>query len=216
MNLEARSWSFDLALTRQRPVCFGCLADLGGDRVVKTDGRAFCKECAVQCLSHEAARALWGNARQFVVRSLGLELGPVALHLLTPEKLHQRLGTVWTGRVTRNVGYFEDGPRGASVSLEVSLPMDFASEVLAHELGHAWYSRRSPQRAPEHLHEGFAQWVAYRFCQHRGLERQLARIMNRAGPMGFGVRKLLSLERELGRETLLSRLRDGKAPHLTT
>ena len=198
------AWSLYDRLGGERR-CYGCAESLVDRPAVLEDGRAFCDACWDGLCSADELRVLFGQCRQFVNAVLGLPLPhELELVLLDPITLGSRIGDTWLGTLARNVGQFENTQLGARVLLECPLPRDLASEVLAHELGHAWFELATQGKRSETSSEGFAQWVAYHYCKHIGLEQQVDRILARVGPMGHGVKYWLDRERRVGRAAMLS------------
>jgi hypothetical protein len=178
--------------------CYACFEPTGADRTLDADGRVFCSACAPQRISSRAELlALWSRARRFL-RGIVPNVPRAALRELGPGELSLASGIPWLGTPERKLGQTLISPAGIEVSIEGGLPRDLTAEVLAHELGHAWYARHGLARAPETTIEGFPQWVAYGFCRYLGYRHQLKRILARPGPMGRGARALVALEAKSG------------------
>jgi hypothetical protein len=208
-----QGYAFRLGADR---ICYACLEALGPRHALDDDGRAFCDTCAHQRLAdREQLLELWKKLRGYVHGELGIDPPPATVHELSPVELARQVGMVWTGGVERILGHTEVSPERTRILIETALPLDLASEVLAHEIGHLWYASAGAPGTAETLVEGFPQWVAYSYCRGTGLEQQMKRILHRPGAMGKGVRQLVAFERKHGREAVIAAVRRPGRPPTT-
>jgi hypothetical protein len=205
-------WAFGAGSEK---ICYACLEPLGEGRILDEDGRAFCGSCASKRLAdRDTLLELWKRVRGYTRVRLRLRVPPATLHELSPVALGRQLGVEWTGGVERALAQTQVNPMRSAILIESGLPIDLASEVLAHEVGHLWFAHYGDSGAGENMIEGFPQWVAYGFCRESGLRAQMDRILHRPSTMGRGVRQLVNLERQKGRDAVIgvAKARPGRTP----
>jgi len=82
---------------------------------------------------------------------------------------------------------------------------DSAFETLAHEYAHVWQARHCPRNQELIFKEGFAEWVSYRAMVHRKMySRAEEKLKETDAIYGEGLRKMLELERKIGRRELIN------------
>jgi aminopeptidase N len=80
-------------------------------------------------------------------------------------------------------------------------------QVAAHEYAHAWQGEKCPVLRDILIHEGFAEWAAYRILGHYGYGRAQARMRERDDIYGQGLRWALDLEAKQGTAKLIEACR---------
>lgn len=164
-------------------------------------------------LDVRAWRLLWRELIEYLRRGLGLEIPrDVGLYLLDAGQLAYRTG--WSpmapSRVLGCCVNWNAWNARSSVLVDQSLSLELASEVLAHELAHVWQARHCPREQSEAMREGFAQWVAFRYCASKGFARQQHEMRQRDGVKGQGLRRLLAIEHVLGSPAIVARVRSAR------
>jgi len=82
---------------------------------------------------------------------------------------------------------------------------DSAFETLAHEYAHVWQAKNCPRKQDLKFKEGFAEWVSYRAMVHKKMYSRAEDKLKEKDPIyGDGLRKMIELERKLGRRELIN------------
>jgi hypothetical protein len=84
------------------------------------------------------------------------------------------------------------------IYIQTGLPRLLFLQIASHEYAHAWQGENCPMLSDPLVHEGFAEWVAYRVVSHYGYERGLERMRTRRDVYGEGLRWALALEQRSG------------------
>lgn len=96
------------------------------------------------------------------------------------------------------MGLFLRKGRRRLMAILSGLPQALFIQTVAHEWAHAWHGENCPLLEDPMMREGFAEWVAYRTLLALGAARQAARMLNRDGLYGEGLRRVLRLEEQYG------------------
>jgi hypothetical protein len=84
------------------------------------------------------------------------------------------------------------------IYVQTGLPRLLFLQVASHEFAHAWQGENCPLLRDARLHEGFAEWVAYRVLGHYGYYDQMTHMKARDDIYGQGLQWVLDLESKVG------------------
>jgi hypothetical protein len=194
----------DLCAPTQR--CDACTLPLGKRWQLLPDGRRLC----YRCLS-EGVFTKW---TAIAIKLQVLELFESVVGSKPPLDVQcqivdaRRLGHILGHKPGRVVGLCEARYMGDTlvVSIVSGLRPALFTEVLAHELAHAWLRANAPRRVPLEINEGFAEWVAYRVIEKKGYHGLMQHMLEKKGMYGEGLRFFLAVESLWGAEFILSRI----------
>lgn len=184
----------------QRPPCDVCGAPLTNEHWQLSDGRNTCANChATAIYAPQVAVALYEEMKQTSAQHLGLTLNiPTGLALVDRNQLREVIrrqkasergdiqgqassiaSSILEDEAQRTLGLYARRGLRRGIYLQSGLPRMLFLQVAAHEYAHAWQGENCPTLRAGLMHEGFAEWVAYRliglYGYHRGQERMLAR-----------------------------------------
>jgi aminopeptidase N len=80
-------------------------------------------------------------------------------------------------------------------------------QVAAHEYAHAWQGENCPLLNNVLVHEGFAEWLAYRVLEYYHYSQGQQRMLQRTDLYGNGLRWALDLEARVGSAGLVDACR---------
>ena len=193
---------------QQRPHCDVCGAPLGKEGQRLTGGQYRCGECArTLVLDEPGVQALYQMVIQQAKSVLGISVAVLpALIVADPPELAtvrhtfgaQHASPEGTGQHV--VGFFTQRGSRRTIYIERGLPRASLIGTLAHEYAHAWQADHSPHDQDMLLHEGFAEWVAYKILIALGHTREAARATRREDLYGQGLRHFIALEQRSGRQ----------------
>ena len=212
---------------RSRPPCDVCGAPLTQEYWQLSDGRLTCATChATAVYSPEAAAGLYDEIKAVVAGDLDLRLNiPTGLALVDRNQLRQvieqQLAPGNGGRsaarlaqppppsdarplpvhpldADNTLGLYARRGMRRGIYIQTGLPRLLFLQIAAHEYAHAWQGENCPMLRDPLIHEGFAEWVAYRVVSHYGYERGLERMRKRQDIYGDGLRWALDLEQRFG------------------
>jgi hypothetical protein len=86
------------------------------------------------------------------------------------------------------------------IYIQTGLPRMLFLQVAAHEFAHAWQGENCPLLDDPLVHEGFAEWVAYRVLGDYGYAHGQERMCSRTDIYGQGLRQILDIEVSQGLE----------------
>jgi hypothetical protein len=188
---------------RGQPRCDACggVAAPSGHRL--HDGRHICADChATAVYDDTKAGELYGRVLELMARDLGLQLSiRPTLSLVGRDQmlalLAQNKGED-ADRPELVFGLFVRRGRKRAIYVEFGLPQILMTQVLAHELAHAWQGENCPLLRDPLFREGFAEWVAYRVLLALGAVKKVALMEGRSDLYGQGLQAVLGLERAGG------------------
>jgi hypothetical protein len=159
--------------------------------------------------------------KQAVAQILGLQLNvPTGLALVDRNQLGEiirRQQASMRSSATKTVEldpqqtlglYARRGIR-RGIYVQTGLPRMLFLQVASHEYAHAWQGENCPLLRDLLVHEGFAEWVAYRVLGHYGYSRGQERMLSRGDTYGQGLRWALDVEAERGSHGLLQACREA-------
>lgn len=94
----------------------------------------------------------------------------------------------------RTLGIYTRRGMRRGIYVQTGLPRMLFLQVAAHEFAHAWQGENCPLLRTVLLHEGFAEWVAYRVLGHYRYSRGQGLMLARQDIYGQGLRWALELE----------------------
>jgi len=198
-----------LECAEQRPPCDVCGAPLGKDGQRLAGGQYRCGECArTLVLDEQSVQALYQMVIQQAQTVLGISAATLpTLIVADPPELATvrqnfaaRRPASPEGAIQHVVGFFTQQGAKRTIYVERGLPRASLIGTLAHEYAHAWQADHNPCDQKTLLHEGFAEWVAYRILVALGHTREAARATRREDIYGQGLRYFITLEQQSGRQ----------------
>ncbi len=84
------------------------------------------------------------------------------------------------------------------IYIQTGLPRMLFLQVAAHEYAHAWQGENCPMLREGLVHEGFAEWLAYRVIGDYGYSKGQQRMLERQDIYGQGLRWALQIEASQG------------------
>jgi len=192
---------------RGQPRCDVCGGVAGPGSRQLHDGRHICADCHATAVYDDAkAGELYGRVLEIMARDLGLQLSiRPALSLVDRDQMLALLAQTKdedTDRPELVFGLFVRHGRKRAVYVEFGLPQILMTQVLAHELAHAWQGENCPLLRDPLFREGFAEWVAYRVLLALGAVKKVALMEGRTDLYGQGLQAMLGLERAGGTEAV--------------
>ncbi len=216
----------------ERPHCDTCGKPVASSGRTLSDGRTICARCDAAAIrsSSEAQRL----ARE-VIEILSRELGIHVAHSFDLALVDRRQMAAATGRKKGNevrsgsrtemkeMGFFNtrllpESPR-PTILIMSDLPPAAFLETFAHEYAHLWQFERNPELDDAYLCEGFAQWVAAKLLENKGLDAALAKLRKRTdGTYGKGYHRMVQYEESVDGDVakVLFMISGGKNPRKST
>lgn len=217
---------------RSRPPCDVCGAPLTHEYWELSDGRVICAGCHASAVySPEAAAALYARLKEVIVGDLGLALNiPTGLALVdrnqlrqvieqqsglrTPDPMAQTSPAAQSGSAAdpeldanHTLGLYARRGMRRGIYIQTGLPRLLFLQIAAHEYAHAWQGENCPMLRDPRIHEGFAEWVAYRAIGHYGDDRGQERMLSRQDIYGKGLRWALDMETRRGAQRVIDACR---------
>ena len=209
------------------PRCFACQIPVRNGNALSC-GRVICRNCSRTAVSDPVrARALFDEVRRTVHSALGIATGhPIEFSLTDPAALH-RLSNAKSGTmveqglflynaeveqvVTRNFlgKKIRESVRRKNEKFRIFvldfLPEDRMEYVIAHELAHDWMAVHYPGIREEWIREGFAEYIAWRYNQHKKRKPLNRRIEINTDPVyGEGFRRIREIAEKRGFQGLMN------------
>lgn len=197
---------------RQRPPCDVCGAPLTDEHWQLSDGRMICASCHVTAIyAPDVALALYEELKKISAQHLGLSLNiPTGLALVDRNQLREvirrqqasglahppvnNLDGELEEEARRTLGLYARRGLRRGIYIQTGLPRMLFLQVAAHEYAHAWQGENCPMLRSGLVHEGFAEWVAYRLIGFYGYPRGQERMLARQDVYGRGLRWALAEE----------------------
>ena len=107
----------------------------------------------------------------------------------------------------RTLGLYARRGMRRGIYIQTGLPRMLFLQVAAHEYAHAWQGENSPTLRDGLVHEGFAEWVAYRLIGLYGYDRAQERMLARQDIYGQGLRWALDEEAAHGMQGVIEACR---------
>ncbi|MEW5872092.1 MAG: zinc-binding protein [Chloroflexota bacterium] len=200
------------ACYKERQACDVCTAPLTNDYWRLSDGRLMCVHCYTTAIYAPGdAASLYEEMKGVVVKTLGITLNvPTGLALVDRNQLaaviHQQQelirasgnGVVDELDPQRTLGVYTRRGMRRGIYIQTGLPRLLFLQVAAHEYAHAWQGENCPLLRDTLVHEGFAEWAAYRVLGHYGYKRGQERMLARTDIYGRGLKWALDLESNRG------------------
>jgi hypothetical protein len=185
---------------RERPPCDVCAAPLTDEHWRLSDGRLTCARCHATAVdTPEEAATIYEQMKNAALNLLGLSLNiPTGLALVDRNQLAEIIqmqgddGLAHDPRNTLGI-YTRRGTR-RGVYIQSGLPRLLMVQVAAHEFAHAWQGENCPLQHEPLVHEGFAEWVAYKILGYFRLPHRQERMLARTDLYGQGLKWALDLE----------------------
>ena len=209
------------------PRCFSCQIPVRNGAQLSC-GRIICPRCSRSSVSDlAAARAIFDEVRKTLRSALNIGTGhPIEFSLTDPATLH-RLSNAKSGSmveqglflynaevekvITRNFlgKKIRESVRRKNEKFQVFvldfLPQDRMEYVMAHELAHDWMAVRYPGIREEWIREGFAEYIAWRYNQHKQRKALNRRIETNTDPVyGEGFRRIREIAEKRGFQGLMN------------
>ena len=196
-----------------RKPCDVCGAPLTDSKWSLSDGRLTCAYCHSTAIYDPVeATALYEQMSKVLDRLLDLSLNiPTGLALVDRNQLaeilvqqkdkspnHQQESSGLNPQHTLGL-YARRGIR-RGIYIQNGLPRMLFLQVAAHEFAHAWQGENCPLLKDAMIHEGFAEWVAYRVLGDYGYTHSQERMCSRKDIYGKGLRLILNVENTQGIE----------------
>ena len=198
-----------------RPICDTCGAPLGDAQWRLSDGRIACGDChATAIYEQPAAVQEYEHITNRVCGLLGLSLNiatPVVLvdrNQLADVASQQNLPEA--ASLDRMLGLYARLGMRRGIYMQTGLPRSLFIQVAAHEYAHAWQGENCPLLNDPLVREGFAEWVAYKTLEHYGLEKQRARMLQRADLYGEGLKWAAAVEKAGGAPAVIAACRAAR------
>ena len=203
------------------PRCFSCQIPVrNGKRL--SGGRTICPRCSSSAVADQKqARAIFDEVRRTLETELHIfTRHPIEFSLVDPETLH-RLSNAKSGSMIEQ-GLFRynadeehvvvknflgmkirESVRRKNVKYQVfvldHLPVKQMEYVMAHEIAHDWMAVHYPGIREEWIREGFAEYIAWRYNQHKKRPELNLRIESNTDPVyGEGFRRIRELVKNNG------------------
>jgi hypothetical protein len=214
---------------RKRPPCDICGAPLTNEQWRLSDGRVTCAHChATAIYLPDLAVALYQEMTTLLSAQLGLSLNiPTGLALVDRNQLRevirqQQKALAQEGSASqtlvgtnaaleveahRTLGLYARRGMRRGIYIQTGLPRMLFLQVTAHEFAHAWQGENCPMLQAGLVHEGFAEWVAYRLLGFYGYGRGQERMLARQDLYGQGLRWALDQETACGAQGLIEACR---------
>lgn len=204
--------------------CYLCLRPVDTNRGGKllADGRAICAvDVKTGVTNSQSAKRIFYQAQSEVLKTFGPRLRlkkPIeSVRLVDAKELNKvksnRVKGTPSGRQTYGVASMmvvhSGGKRqieSATIYLLNYIPKETMLPVSAHEYAHVWHAEnhQNYQDLSPEMHEGFAQWVAYKTTEKYGRTKELESLSNPDGGVYYtGLQKFLQLERRWGVDGVL-------------
>jgi len=192
---------------QKSPGCDVCGAPLVDKHWQLSDGRVICAHCQETAINiPTVAVVLYEEMKSIVARQLGMRLNvPTGLALADRNQLreiiHQQQENNKSGGMdqqeldaNRTLGIYARRGMRRGIYVQTGLPRTLFLQVAAHEYAHAWHGENCPLLRDVEMHEGFAEWVAYRVLGYYGYSQGQKLMRDRDDIYGRGLRWALELE----------------------
>jgi hypothetical protein len=108
----------------------------------------------------------------------------------------------------RTLGIYARRGMRRGIYVQIGLPRTLFLQVAAHEYAHAWQGENCPTLRDATIHEGFAEWVAYRVIGSHGYRDSQEKMLARRDIYGRGLRWALETEARQGAQAVIDACRN--------
>jgi len=108
----------------------------------------------------------------------------------------------------RTLGIYARRGMRRGIYVQIGLPRTLFLQVAAHEFAHAWQGENCPTLRDAIIHEGFAEWVAYRVIGFHRFGDSQERMLARRDIYGRGLRWALETEARDGAQAVIDACRN--------
>lgn len=206
---------------KERTPCDVCGAPLTDEHWQLSDGRVTCVYCHATVIYTPAdAVALYEEMKSVVTEQLlGYKLNvPTGLALVDRNQLreiiHQQQDKDHGEGLDaqeldpqRTLGIYARRGMRRGIYVQTGLPRVLFLQVAAHEYAHAWQGENCPVLSDLLVHEGFAEWIAYRVMGYYGYTQAQKRMCARHDIYGRGLNWALDLEARQGIDKVIETCR---------
>ena len=195
---------------RDRLPCDVCTAPLTDESWQLSDGRLTCAHChATAVYDSQEASILYGEMKTVALQTLGLQLNiPTGLALVDRKQLAEIIRRQTQAQNNRagseeldpnkTLGVYTRRGMRRGIYVQTGLPRTLLLQIAAHEFAHAWQGENCPLLRDPVMHEGFAEWVAYKILGQFGCPQQQNHMRSRTDIYGTGLNWALDLESKEG------------------
>jgi hypothetical protein len=153
--------------------------------------------------------------KSIVAQTLGLTLNiPTGLGLVDRNQLAEIIVKQSNGQQSldpeKTLGVYARRGIRRGIYVQSGLPRTLLLQIIAHEYAHAWQGENTPLLREPIIHEGFAEWVAYKVMGHYRLTRQQVRMQSRLDVYGQGLKWALGVEANQGITGLIEACRSTR------
>lgn len=183
------------------PKCSSCGAPVGLSGIDLDDGRHLCSRCyAAGLFRADQVSAVKAEVLNYLSSHLDMNVSHKITYTLQGEDFIKEKSHGLSGDL--NGLFYRKGDK-FDIYVLYGLRRNDLYQVLAHEIAHAWMSENAKHERSLEESEGFAQWVAYHFLGHRGLQEQQRMLLIGDDVYASGLRKMLQIEKERGQRGVL-------------
>lgn len=193
-----------------RDKCYVCGAPLTDKYWKLSDNRLSCGYChSTAVYDPKDAAQVFLELESILKEHLGLELNiPTSMALVDRNQLAEIISKQ-TQLQTNSIGNEQLDPqktlgiytrRGIrrGIYIQTGLPRTLLIQIAAHEFAHAWQAENCPLIGEQLVHEGFAEWVAFRILGFYGYTQQQYQMKQRTDIYGKGLNWVLGIEAQSG------------------
>lgn len=183
------------------PKCSSCGAPVGLSDNVLEDGRHLCASCYSSGLFRaDQVSAVKTQVLNYLSDYLAMNISHKITYTLQGEDFIKEKSNGLSGDL--NGLFYRKGDK-FDIYVLYGLRRNDLSQVLAHEIAHAWMSENAKREYSLEENEGFAQWVAYHFLGYLGLQEQQRILLAGDDVYASGLRLMLQIEKERGRRGVI-------------
>ncbi|MBI2267188.1 MAG: protein DA1 [Armatimonadetes bacterium] len=163
------------------------------------------------------AQSMLTQAAHIFATRFNMRVYPLpTLKVVSREELRAVASRISRGTAGGNLaGLYRTEYRGRTKTLSeiyvvTGLPESTTMAVVAHELAHAWQADNRRGGTSTELHEGFAEWAAYKVMESLGETGEVQRMLRRTDLYGRGLRRMLAIERSYGTQAVIRYARNAR------
>jgi hypothetical protein len=201
---------------QNRELCDLCNALLTRERWFLSDGRVICSDCKDSAIfTAEKATKLYEEIKDLIAALVGIRLNvPTGLALVDLNQLKEVIRRQSPGNGDQNelalektLGIYARRGMKRAIYIQIGLPQTLFLQVAAHEYTHAWQGENCPLIKDPILHEGLAEWVAYKVLGAYGYKERLKKMLDRQDIYGQGLKWAIEMEAHHGKQAVISACR---------
>lgn len=199
----------------QRNHCNVCGAPLTDEHWLLSDKRVSCGYCHTTAVYNpNEATALYEEMKNLIKQNFGLQLNiPTGLALVDRKQLANIILKQSQAQPNRHgvedldpektLGVYTRRGMKRGIYIQTGLPRTILLQIAAHEFAHAWQGENCPVLREELVHEGFAEWVAYKVLGLYGYKQQQSQMTQRNDIYGKGLNWALAIDSKYGVEGVI-------------